>query len=165
MMTGERTGNTPIEAMIFDYIQLMGHMADIDTTVITDITLYYRDTLGMAIPHNYPFCGSGFNVTMAGIHVDGVSKDEEIYNIFDTAKLLKRPLGVTITDKSGVAGVAFWMNEYLHLRGDQRIDKRHPGVQAMYADLMVQYNAGRTSGMSPDEMLALAKKHLPEHFR
>ena len=164
MMTGERTGNTPIEAMIFDYIQLMGGMADIDTTVITDITLYYRDRLGMAIPHNYPFCGSGFNVTMAGIHVDGVSKDEEIYNIFDTAKLLKRPLGVTITDKSGVAGVAFWVNEYLHLQGDTRIDKRHPGVQAAYADLMVQYNAGRTSGMSPDEMLALAKKHLPDHF-
>ena len=35
-----------------------------------------------------PFVGRSFNVTRAGIHADGLLKDEEIYNVFDTAKIL-----------------------------------------------------------------------------
>ena len=43
-----------------------------------------------------PFVGRHFNVTRAGIHADGLLKDEEIYNIFDTAAILNRPATVAV---------------------------------------------------------------------
>ena len=69
----------------------------------------------MTIPPNYPLVGMDFNATGAGIHIDGVIKNEEIYNIFDTEKILNRPMSVMITDKSGLAGIAHWVNTHLML--------------------------------------------------
>ncbi len=157
---GERTGNTPLEGMIFEYMGLTGE-TEIDTTVITEIAEYLERACGYVVPPMTPFVGKQFNVTAAGIHADGVIKNEEIYNIFDTAKLLKRPLGVNVTDKAGVAGVAFWVNQQL---GHNRLDKRHPGIQAMYGWVLEQYADGRTTSLSEDEMLQAARRFLPEHF-
>lgn len=161
---GERTGNTPLEAMVIEYISIKGDRRNIDTTVITEIAEYFERELHYHIPPNYPFVGKDFNVTRAGIHADGLMKDERIYNIFDTGKLLKRPIGVIVTDKSGVAGIAYWINSYLNLEGDKKIDKRHPGVAKIYKWVMKQYEDGRTTGLSDEEMLMQAKKYLPELF-
>jgi isopropylmalate/homocitrate/citramalate synthase len=95
---GERTGNIPLEGMVFEWIGLTGE-TDIDTVVITEIAEYLERACGYEIPPMTPFVGKQFNVTAAGIHADGVIKNEEIYNIFDTARLLHRPLGVTVTGK------------------------------------------------------------------
>lgn len=65
-----------------------------DTTVITEIAEYFRKEMGYDIPPMTPFIGENFNVTKAGIHADGLMKDEEIYNIFNTKKLLKRAPGL-----------------------------------------------------------------------
>ena len=88
---GERTGNTPLEAMVMEYAQIRGSLDGMDTTVIRDIADYYEKVIGYHIPENTPFVGAAFNTTQAGIHADGLLKDEEIYNIFDTAKILKSP--------------------------------------------------------------------------
>lgn len=161
---GERTGNTPVEALIIDYISLTGNDAGIDTTAITDAAEYFKKELGVSIPPNYPFVGSEFNSTSAGIHADGMMKNEEIYNIFDTTKLLKRPMGVIITDKSGIAGIAHWINSHLGLDGERKIDKRHPGLAKIHKWVMEQYEQGRTTSISNEELLEKAKKHLPEYF-
>ncbi len=161
---GERTGNTPVEAMLIDYISLMGDDAGIDTTAITEMAEYFRKEMMFPIPSNYPFVGSEFNSTSAGIHADGMMKNEEIYNIFDTSKILKRPMGVIITDKSGVAGIAHWVNSHLHLDSDRKIDKRHPGLAKINKWVMELYEQGRTTSMSHDELLERAKKYLPEYF-
>ncbi len=161
---GERTGNTPVEAMLIDYISLVGNDAGIDTTAITEMAEYFRREMGFPIPSNYPFVGSEFNSTSAGIHADGMMKNEEIYNIFDTSKILKRPMGVIVTDKSGIAGIAHWVNSHLHLDADKKIDKRHPGLAKMHKWVMEQYEQGRTTSISHDELLEKAKKYLPEYF-
>jgi citrate (Re)-synthase len=161
---GERTGNTPIEAMLIDYISLTGNDAGIDTAAITEMAEYFRQEMGFSIPSNYPFVGSEFNSTAAGIHADGMMKNEEIYNIFDTTKILKRPMGVIITDKSGIAGIAHWVNSHLGLDADRKIDKRHPGLAKMNKWVLEQYEQGRTTSMSHDELLEKAKKYLPEYF-
>jgi len=161
---GERTGNTPVEAMLIDYISLTGNDAGIDTAAITEMAEYFRQEMGFPIPSNYPFVGSEFNSTAAGIHADGMMKNEEIYNIFDTTKILKRPMGVIITDKSGIAGIAHWVNSHLGLDADKKIDKRHPGLAKMHKWVMEQYEQGRTTSMSHDELLDKAKKYLPEYF-
>ena len=87
---GERTGNPPLEGAIIEYIGLKGETCGIDTTVITEIAEYFRKEIGADVPANYPFVGSEFNTTRAGIHADGILKNEEIYNIFDTTRLLNR---------------------------------------------------------------------------
>ncbi|HUJ19212.1 MAG TPA: cache domain-containing protein [Nitrospirota bacterium] len=161
---GERTGNTPVEAMLMDYISLTGEDSGIDTTAITEMAEYFRTEMGFPIPTNYPFVGSEFNSTAAGIHADGMMKNEEIYNIFDTTKILKRPMGVIITDKSGVAGIAHWVNSHLHLDADTKIDKRHPGLAKINKWVMEQYEQGRTTSISHEELLDRAKKYLPEYF-
>ncbi|PYI50705.1 2-isopropylmalate synthase [Paenibacillus flagellatus] len=160
---GERTGNTPIEGLLFEYMGLTGDTS-VDTRIVTEIADYFERELGYAIPPMTPFVGRSFNVTAAGIHADGVIKNEEIYNIFDTAKLLDRPLGVLVTDKAGAAGVAHWVNRRLGLAGDARIDKRHPGIAAMYDWVVAQYEDGRTTSLSDDELLGAARRHLPEWF-
>jgi citrate (Re)-synthase len=161
---GERTGNTPVEAMLIDYLALIGDDAGIDTTAITEMAEYFRNELGFPIPTNYPFVGSEFNSTSAGIHADGMMKNEEIYNIFDTAKILKRPMGVIITDKSGIAGIAHWVNSHLHPDAERKIDKRHPGLAKIQKWVMEQYEQGRTTSISHEELVEKSKKYLPEYF-
>jgi isopropylmalate/homocitrate/citramalate synthase len=164
---GERTGNPPLEAAIIEYIGLKGSRDGIDTTVITEIADYYRNEIKADIPANYPFVGAEFNTTRAGIHADGLLKNPEIYNIFDTETLLKRPVRVMVTDKSGVAGIAQWLNDYAKdqmIPQEEPISKRHPGVRRIHEWVTEQYDQGRTSSISADEMLAQARHHLPSLF-
>ncbi len=164
---GERTGNPPLEAAIIEYISLQGHSRGIETTVITEIAEYFRQNIRAEIPANYPLVGEEFNTTRAGIHADGLMKNPEIYNIFDTEKILNRPIMVSVTDKSGVAGIAHWLNAHakeLTHGWVEPISKRHPGVRHIYDWVMEQYAQGRTTAISPAEMMAQAKRHIPEVF-
>jgi citrate (Re)-synthase len=161
---GERTGNTPVEALIIEYISLRGSTDGIDTTVITEMAEYFERELHYRIPPNFPFVGNSFNATSAGIHADGLLKNEEIYNAFDTAKILKRPLTITITDKSGKAGIIHWINARLNLTGDKRVDKMHPGVVKIHKRITEWYEVGRCTSISNEEMEGLARKYLPELF-
>ncbi len=160
---GERTGNTPIEALVVDYISLTGDDAAADTTVISEIADFFEKELHYVIPPNYPFAGRDFNATSAGVHVDGISKNEEIYNIFDTTRLLGRPVPIIINDKSGRAGVAYWLNHNLGLGGGPKeVSKRHPAVGKIYDDIERAYEAGRTTNFSFEEMRRLAQRYMPE---
>ncbi len=161
---GERTGNTPIESMLIEYQQIRGSENGMDTTVITDIANYFEKEIGYKIPGNTPFVGSKFNVTKAGIHADGIMKDEEIYNIFDTRKILKRDIDVEITDKSGLAGVAFWINSRLHLEGGTKVGKDHPAVKSIKCWIDAEYGADRTTSIAESEMWLQIEQHLPELF-
>ncbi|MBP8645598.1 MAG: histone-lysine N-methyltransferase [Syntrophobacteraceae bacterium] len=161
---GERTGNAPIEGLIIEYIGIKGSDQGIDTTAITDAVEYFKEELGYRIPPNYPFAGEEFNATRAGIHADGLVKHEEIYNIFNTERLLKRPVSIIITDKSGVAGVAYWVNTRLKLEGDRRLDKRHPGVVKIHKRVMREYEQGRNTSISNEELERWARRYLPEYF-
>ncbi|MDR3568071.1 MAG: cache domain-containing protein [Syntrophobacteraceae bacterium] len=161
---GERTGNAPIEGLIFEYIGLKGTPNGADTTAVTDIVEYFQAELGYTVPANYPFAGEDFNATSAGIHADGLVKNEEIYNIFDTKLLLKRPISITITDKSGIAGVAYWVNHRLKLEGERRLDKRHPGLLRIYKQVMHEYEKGRNTSISSEELERWARRYLPEYF-
>lgn len=162
---GERTGNTPIEALVVEYVQLTGDDDAVDPRVISEIAEYFERELGYRIPANYPFAGRDFNATSAGIHVDGLLKNEEIYNIFDTEKILGRKVPIIITDKSGRAGVAYWVNHALGLPQDKQVDKRHPAVGKIYEHIVREYEQeGRNTSYSNQEMKRLAKRYLPELF-
>jgi isopropylmalate/homocitrate/citramalate synthase len=153
---GERTGNTPLEAMVIEYAQLRGTLDGMDTTVIRDIADYYEQELGYDIPPQTPFVGRDFNMTQAGIHADGMLKDAEIYHIFDTAKLLKSPPGVAITSTSGNAGVAVWLSK--NIFAGEIIEKSDPRVEKLKNWVDAQYAAGRVTVISSKEMRKAAEE-------
>ena len=149
---GERTGNCPLEAMVMEYAQLKGTLDGMDPTVITEIAEYYEKEIGYHIPPRTPFVGSDFNVTRAGVHADGLLKNEEVYNIFDTGKLLNRPPKVMISNTSGASGIAIWINAHLKLTGEAAIDKKDPLVTELKAWVDQQYAEGRVTAITDDEL-------------
>ena len=151
---GERTGNTPLEAMVFEYAQLRGTLDGMDTTVITDIAEYYEKELHDQLPPRTPFVGKNFNVTRAGIHADGLLKNEEIYNIFDTEKFLKRPALVSVSNTSGLAGIAHWINSYYRLPEERKVDKNSELVHMVKAWVDHEYEEGRVTVLTDHELVA-----------
>ena len=149
---GERTGNVPLEAMVFEYASLRGSLDGMDTTVITEIADFFKNEIGYKIPPMTPFIGRNFNVTKAGIHADGLLKDEEIYNIFDTDKILNRPAAVMISKTSGLAGIAYWINQNYGLKGDKVIGKRDELVLKLKEWIDKEYEDGRQTALSNDEL-------------
>ena len=124
-----------------------------DTTVITDLAQYFEREIGYHIPSRTPFVGKNFNVTRAGIHADGLLKNEEIYNIFDTEKFLKRPVLVAVSNTSGLAGIAHWINTYFGLQGEKRVEKNNPVVARVKAWVDQQYDEGRVTTITDNELL------------
>ena len=149
---GERTGNVPLEAMVFEYASLRGSLDGMDPTVITEIAEYFKKNIGYKIPPMTPFVGKNFNVTRAGIHADGLLKDEEIYNIFDTKKILNRPASVSISKTSGLAGIAYWINENYQLADNEKLDKKDPLVVALKDWVDAIYEDGRVAALSTSEL-------------
>ena len=149
---GERTGNVPLEAMVFEYASLRGTLNGMDTRVITEIADYISRETNYTIPPMTPFVGSAFNLTRAGIHADGMMKNPEIYNIFDTGALLNRPPRVSITNTSGVAGVAFWVNEYRKHLGKSALPKNDDLIVKIHDWVMSEYDAGRVTMITDAEM-------------
>ena len=149
---GERTGNVPLEAMVMEYASLRGSMDGMDPTVITEIADYFKNEIGYRIPPMTPFVGRSFNVTRAGIHADGLMKDEKIYNIFDTGKLLNRRPSVLIGKSSGLAGIAYWINDNYALPSSQAVGKHDPLVEKLKEWIDAQYEGGRQTSLSVSEL-------------
>ena len=156
---GERTGNIPLEAMVMEYAAIRGTTDGMDTTVITEIAEYFERELGYSIPPMTPFVGSAFNLTRAGIHADGIMKDTEIYNIFDTEKILNRKAEVAISNTSGAAGIAYWVNKHLGLEGEMAVTKQSPLVTKVKEEIDSLYEDGRTTLMGNDELMEIINRH------
>ncbi|MGI6773724.1 MAG: 2-isopropylmalate synthase [Clostridiales bacterium] len=159
---GERTGNVPLEAMVMEYISLRGTTDGMDTTAITEIARYFEEEMGYQIPPMTPFVGRDFNQTRAGIHADGLMKDEEIYNIFDTKAILNRGAGVAVNNASGLAGIAYWINDRYNLSGDRAVTKQSELVIKIKEWVDQQYKSGRETVISNDELEDLIKEYAPD---
>ena len=161
---GERTGNVPLEAMVFEYASLKGSFDGMDPTVITEIADFFKNEIGYDVPPMTPYVGRNFNMTRAGIHADGLLKDEEIYNIFNTEKILNRPASVMISKTSGLAGIAYWINGNYHLTGERAVDKHDPLVIKLKEWVDAEYETGRVTTLSASEIEAKVKEFSGDRF-
>lgn len=159
---GERTGNCPIEAMMIEYGQMKGNMKSLDLTHITELANYFKSELGYEVHEKTPFVGDDFNVTKAGIHADGLLKNEEIYNAFDTRKILGRPPLVAVNQYSGLAGIAAWINGYFNLEGETKFGKKDEAIIPIKAWVDEQYENGRTTVIRNDELKKVTLEHIAE---
>ena len=158
---GERTGNIPLEAMVIEYASIRGSFDGMDPTVITEIADYFKNQLGYKIPPMTPFVGDNFNVTRAGIHADGLMKDSEIYNIFDTETILNRPAEVAISNTSGLAGIAYWINKHYNLPDFRKVTKQDEIVVKVKEHIDRLYEDGRTTLLGDDELTAIIESLSP----
>jgi len=161
---GERTGNCPLEAMAIEYQSLRGDDGGMDLTAVTEIADYMEREIGLEISPRQPFVGRHFNVTRAGIHADGLLKDEEIYNIFDTTRVLNRPAAVAVDSRGGTASIAHWLNNYFRLEGDNIIDKTDPLIVEMRRMVDELYADGRTTVMGDMELEVMVRRCDKERY-
>ena len=119
---------------------------------ITEIARYFEKEIGYKIPPMTPFVGENFNVTRAGIHADGLMKDQEIYNIFDTEKILNRPAMVAIGKTSGLAGIAYWINQHYRLQTDEQVGKNDDIVIDLKKWIDKEYEDGRQTALTTNEL-------------
>ena len=162
---GERTGNVPLEAMVFEYASLRGSFDGMNPQVITEIADYFKHEIGYEIPTSTPFVGRDFNVTRAGIHADGLLKDEEIYNIFNTEKILGRAATVLISKTSGLAGIAYWINDHYRLKGEDQVAKNDELVIELKEWVDAVYDAERVTSLAVSEITAKIEELAPGRFK
>ena len=150
--------------MAVEYESLRGEDSGMDLTAVTEIADYMEREIGIEISPRQPFVGRHFNVTRAGIHADGMLKDEEIYNAFDTAKILNRPAAVAVDSRGGTASIAHWLNTYFRLTGDHQLDKSDPLIVAMRKQVDEMYADGRTTVMGDEELEILVRRYDVERY-
>lgn len=149
--------------MVFEYASLRGSLDGMDTTVITEIADYFKNEIGYNIPPMTPFVGSAFNVTRAGVHADGLMKDEEIYTIFDTKKILNKPAhGARSAKPPALRAVAYWINQTYGLEDGVKLDKKSPLVIAMKEWVDQQYEDGRQTVMTERELKEKIRQLAPD---
>ena len=157
---GERAGNSPLEGMLFQLLQLRPDLR-VNTRVISEIADYYHE-IGYEVPEFYPIVGRNFNVTRAGVHADGLVKNPEIYTPYDFGTVIGRVLRSVVSQYSGSSGIAWRINDLLHLGSASMVDKNHKGVHKVLQEVTQQYAEGRVTAFSDIEIMKLTNKHMPE---
>lgn len=153
---GERTGNAPLEAVLLHLIG-MGYYADNqpDFTALNELVDLYAE-LGEPLANKYPLYGRDAHRTRAGVHADGLNKFWWMYAPFNVPALLGRPLEVSLTKDSGVAGVVFLIKQHLGME----LPKDDAVVQAVYGQIMAEFDGGRQTSIEWEEIAPLVKQLL-----
>jgi isopropylmalate/homocitrate/citramalate synthase len=149
--TGERTGNAPLEAVLL-HIAGMGLMEEPlpDFHVLNALADLYAG-LGRPLAPTYPLYGRDAHRTRAGIHADGLNKFWWMYAPFDVPGLLGRPLEVSLTRDSGLAGLVFLIRQHT----GRDLAKDDPDLLRVHGELLAQWDAGRQTAAEWEEVEAL----------
>jgi 2-phosphinomethylmalic acid synthase len=153
---GERTGNAPLEGVLLHLIG-MGYFPQSrpDFAALNDLAALYTG-MGEPLPPKYPLYGRDAHRTRAGIHADGLNKFWWMYAPFDVPRLLNRPLEVSLTKDSGVAGLIFLIKQHLGVE----LPKDDPGLLAVQGWMIEQFEAGRQTSIEWEEIEPLVRKSL-----
>lgn len=148
---GERTGNAPLEGVLLHAIGmgLMGPPLP-DFRALNELAELYAG-LGVPLAPAYPLFGRDAHRTRAGIHADGLNKFWPMYAPFDVPQLLGRPLEVSLTKESGLAGLVFLIRQ----RTGRELPKDHPELLRAHAALTAQFDAGRQTAVEWEEVEGL----------
>ena len=148
---GERTGNAPLEGVLLHVIG-MGLMEEPlpDFRALNDLAELYAG-LGAPLAPTYPLYGRDAHRTRAGIHADGLNKFWWMYAPFDVPALIGRPLEVSLTRDSGLAGLVFLIRQHT----GRELAKDDPELVRVHGELTRQFDAGRQTAVEWEEIAAL----------
>lgn len=150
---GERSGNAPLEGVLLHLAGLGVFETRPDFTALNALVDLYAE-LGQPLPAKYPLYGRDAHRTRAGIHADGLNKHWPMYAPFDVPGRLGRPLEVSLTADSGVAGLIFLIRQHTGVE----LGKTDAGLQALHAGLQAEFAAGRQTAVEWEEIEARARE-------
>ena len=157
---GERAGNCPLEVMLVHYVGLTGRQGDVNLSVLPRIVELF-ERMGYRVPEFQPIIGRNAFNTKAGIHIDGLLKNPEIYLPFNPS-LVGRSPGIEVNAYGGRAAVVAWLRLRFPKVG-WRVDKNDPRVAAMYEEIVKLYeDGGRQGSLSDEELYRIAVRYFPE---
>lgn len=159
---GERTGNCPTESMLVEYCQFKEPKNKIQLDIMNEVVDFFEKEFDYKIHSKTPFLGEEFNATRAGIHADGLMKNEEVYNSFNSNKILNKPIKIVVNQYSGNAGISGWINLKYGLKGDDKISKNNSAVKLIKKEIDKEYEKGRSTAISDKEMESLTKQYFEE---
>lgn len=153
---GERTGNAPLEGVLLHLIG-MGYFSNSrpDFRVLNELAEFYAE-MGEGLPPKYPLYGRDAHRTRAGIHADGLNKFWWMYAPFDVPALLGRPLEVSLTRDSGVAGLVFLIKQHT----GRDVPKDDPGLQTLHARVTREFDEGRQTSIEWEELQPLVAEFV-----
>lgn len=144
---GERSGNAPLEAVLL-HAAGMGCLPELpDFRVLNELVDLYED-MGEPVPAKYPLYGRDAHRTRAGIHADGLNKFWWMYAPFDVPRLLGRPLELSFTKDSGIAGLIFLVKQHT----GRELAKDNPELRRLHAELVRQFDGGRQTAVEWEEI-------------
>jgi len=151
---GERTGNAPLEMVLLHFIG-MGYYthAKPDFTALNDLAHLYVE-MGQPLADKYPLYGRDAHRTRAGIHADGLNKFWWMYAPFDVPKLIGRPLEVSLTKDSGIAGLIFIARQQL----SREFRKEDSDIRAAHEWMLHQFDEGRQTAVEWEEIAHFFKR-------
>ncbi len=153
---GERTGNAPLEMILLHLIGMGYFKANApDFTALNELVDLYAE-MGEAIPPKYPLYGRDAHRTRAGVHADGLNKFWWMYAPFNVPALLGRPLEVSLTKDSGLAGLIFLIRQHLGLD----LAKDDPALQRIQAWVSAEFDNGRQTSIEWEELMPIVKAQL-----
>ncbi|MEM1628600.1 MAG: 2-isopropylmalate synthase [Desulfurococcaceae archaeon] len=156
MGIGERAGNCPLEVMAIHYAGIKGS-SEINLRAVAKVP-ELLENMGYRIPDHYPFIGKNAFTTRAGIHVDGLVKNPEVYLPFDPIHVLGIPFSIAITPYSGRSAIVLWIRNHL---GRKDVNKDDPRVIAIYKEILEYFEkTGRTTPLDNHEVLSFIKKYF-----
>jgi isopropylmalate/homocitrate/citramalate synthase len=146
--TGERTGNAPLEQVLLHAVG-MGLVPEPgpDFRVLGELADLYAG-IGRPLAATYPLFGRDAHRTRAGIHADGLNKFWWMYAPFDVPALLGRPLEVSLTADSGLAGLIFVIRQHT----GREPAKDDPELLRVHAALARQFEDGRQTAVEWEEV-------------
>jgi isopropylmalate/homocitrate/citramalate synthase len=147
---GERTGNAPLEAILL-HSEGMGCLPTRPNYhALNDLAALYEE-MGEPVPPKYPLFGRDAHRTRAGIHADGLNRFWWMYAPFDVPRLLGRPLELSFTRDSGLAGLIFLIKQ----RTGREVGKEDLNLKRVHDELMRQFDAGRQTAVEWEEIRGL----------
>ena len=109
----ERAGNTALEeiVMIFKQHKELNFYTDINAQMLTELSQFTSDTMGMMVQPNKAIVGSNAFAHSSGIHQDGVIKNRETYEIINPADVGVNESSIILTARSGRSALAYRLKD------------------------------------------------------
>ena len=97
--------------MIFKQHKELNFYTDINAQMLTELSQFTSDTMGMMVQPNKAIVGSNAFAHSSGIHQDGVIKNRETYEIINPADVGVNESSIILTARSGRSALAYRLKD------------------------------------------------------
>ena len=158
---GERAGNSELEKIMMFFITRVGGFEKYDPSELTAFARYMEKEVRLHVPRNKAIVGENVFAHESGIHTAGIIKCPFTYEPFPP-ELVGGKRKLMVGDSSGREVIKQKVEEIaqqiMHVKIN--VEKDDPRINKIYADIHKQYDGGRRSAISGDELKTYVEKYF-----